>query len=212
MSSVAIGETVTSISSSVRMLGNKKETHCDFAGMAGAFMVSQDRISTMPKMWLSSGGRGHGRILSRAWFRVLEPVVRVTRVLVATQARVIIVGSGGGSNFRHREAWAKTVAQRAPRIHRYRHHRLCLSSPLFLLILVRFLDRSHHFDCFSVASACCTIPSFFFFTCTPASHVLNTFFVFFPSMQRSSIYTLSSRSRLTTTNLILPWLPKLSVL
>ena len=24
------------------MLGNKKEKHCDFAGVAGAFMVSQD--------------------------------------------------------------------------------------------------------------------------------------------------------------------------
>ena len=42
MCSVAIGETVTSISSSVRMLGNEKEKHCDFAGVAGAFMVSQD--------------------------------------------------------------------------------------------------------------------------------------------------------------------------
>ena len=168
MSSVATGATVTSISSSVRMLGNEKEKHCDFAGVAGAFMVSQvpdlDDVQDVVE-------------LRRAWPRPYSlsrlvlgfgttVVARVTRVLVATQARVIVVGSGGGSNFRHREAWAKTVAQRAPRIHRYRHLRLCLSSPLVLLILVCFLVRSHHFDCFSVASACCTFTSSFF-TCTP---------------------------------------------
>ena len=108
----------------------------------------------MPKIQLGLEGRGRGRTFSPTRFWVLELVARATRVLMSMQVRMMaMVGMASGSNFRQSEAWAKTVAQRASRIHLQRHHRLSFCSPLVFLISVCFLVRSHHFDCFSITSA-----------------------------------------------------------
>ena len=138
----------TSVSSAVRILGNEKERHCDFAGMDGALLVSRDpdpddaQDAVGPRRaWslsypLSRSILGFGT----SWSGNKGPGVDASE---SDGSRGNDKRERLGQREHGRRQWSKE--------HLELTHISIVVCAFVLLISNFFLVRSHHFDCFSAA-------------------------------------------------------------
>ena len=127
----------TSISSTVRILGDEKEKHCDFAGMDGALLVSRD-----PDPNDAQDAVGPRRVWP--WpYPLSRSILDFRTSRSGNKGPSVDARESDFDNVKHgRRQWSKEHLESA-------YIFIVVCDFVLLLISIFFLVRSHHFDCFS---------------------------------------------------------------